>query len=123
MKLRLALLGLLVMAPAARGQTMLDAAAAGAIQGSLQGGSTPSYLGALQRSRQALSGPSGATGASGQGQVPAGASPMNVGVPLQAGAMVAPPTTATFRVNGRVIELCPSGLPCMGQIRRAMGLR
>lgn len=103
---RLVLLGLLVVAPAAQGQTLIDAAAAGAIQGSLQGGSTPSYLGALQPSRQILSGPSGPARASGQ-----------------AAAGANPPSTATFRVNGRVIGLCPSGLPCMGQIRRAMGLR
>jgi hypothetical protein len=115
---RLALLGLLLTAPAARAQTMIDAAAAGAIQGSLQGASTPSYLGALQRSRQVLNG--GSVPGQASGPAPSAAGVMSGGLPLPPGVEAGPPTVASFRVNGRVIGLCPSGLPCMEQIRRAI---
>lgn len=122
------LLLLLLIAPAARSQTLIDAAGAAAIQGSLQGGSAPGYtnlLRSVEAGMQGLGAGSGSdpfgmlspTGRANSGDLAPGtpASPMT-------GGSAEPGADTVFVVNGRVIRRCPSGLPCIGQVRRAMGM-
>ena len=40
-----------------------------------------------------------------------------------AAAVVISPDQVLFSVNGKGITLCSSGLPCLWQMRRAIGLR
>ncbi len=117
------LLLLLLIAPAARGQTLIDAAGAAAIQGTLQGASAPGYTNLLRSVEGRIQG----LGAGSSGDSFAGPSADGTSSAEAPGSVVRsgpgePGTETLFVVNGRVIRLCPSGLPCIGQVRRAMGL-
>ncbi|MCT0224546.1 hypothetical protein [Synechococcus sp. CS-1328] len=109
-------------APAGRAQMLLDAAAAGSVQNSLQQQSGASYGKLLEQTRQRLSGGSGtapggtpATADSGGGRNPVAAGSGAAGAPAT-GAV------AAFVINDRPVPLCSSGLPCLGVLQRAMGL-
>ena len=111
-----------LVAPAGRAQMLLDAAAAGSVQSSLQQQGGASYGKLLEQTRQSLSGgsraaPSGtpATADSGEGRNPVAAAPAAAGTPAT-GAV------AAFVINDRPVPLCSSGLPCLGVLQRAMGL-
>ncbi len=111
----LLLLLLLLMAPAARSQTLIDAAGAAAIQGSLQGASAPDYTNLLRSVEGRMQGLGAGSGSDPFGMLSPAGSPVRSG-PAEQGA------DTVFVVNGQVIRLCPSGLPCIGQVRRAMGM-
>ena len=90
--LPLVLLMMLLVAPAARSQTLIDAA-----------------------------GTSGSGGISGPS--PSGNFSGGTPAPVASSASADPSADTPFVVNCRLIRLCPSGLPCIGQVRRTMGLR
>lgn len=124
------LLLLLLMAPAARSQMLIDAAGAAAIQGSMQGGSAPGYTNLLRSVRGKLQGISAGSGSGSDpfsmllptGRAASGDQlPGTPGSPMTAGS-AEPGADTVFVVNDQVIRLCPSGLPCIGQVRRAMGM-
>ncbi|MCX5932705.1 MAG: hypothetical protein NTW83_13020 [Cyanobacteria bacterium] len=114
--LPLPLLMMLLVAPAARSQTLKAGAAA--IQGTFQGGFAPSYGNVLRSVEGRLQGLGGISGPSPSGDLSGGTS-----APVVSSASADPSADTPFVVNGRLIRLCPSGLPCIGQVRRAMGLR
>jgi hypothetical protein len=124
------LLLLLLMAPAARSQMLIDAAGAAAIQGSMQGASAPGYTNLLRSVRGKLQGISAGSGSGSDpfsmlpptGRAASGDQlPGPPGSPM-AGGSAEPGADTVFVVNDQVIRLCPSGLPCIGQVRRAMGM-
>lgn len=112
------LLLLLLIAPAAHGQTLIDAAGAAAIQGTLQGASTPGYTNLLRSVEGRIPAPGAGSGSDSFGMLSA---PGARGSQAGRGSALQE-SEGLFVVNGRVIRLCPSGLPCIGQVRRAMGL-
>ncbi|MCP9800442.1 hypothetical protein [Synechococcus sp. RedBA-s] len=126
--LPLLVLMMLVVAPAARSQTLIDAAGAAAIQGTLQGGSAPGYGNLLQSVEGRLQGLGGRDSSwNGNDGTPDPTSSGNFSgeteAPMASRASADSSADTPFVVNGRLIRLCPSGLPCIGQVRRAMGLR
>ncbi|MGB5241275.1 MAG: hypothetical protein WBN80_11605 [Prochlorococcaceae cyanobacterium] len=110
------LLLLLLMAPAAHSQTLIDAAGAAAIQGSLQGASAPGYTNLLRSVEGRIQGLGAGSGGDPFGMLSPAGYPVRRSGPAEQGA------DTVFVVNGQVIRLCPSGLPCIGQVRRAMGM-
>lgn len=117
------LLLLLLIAPAAHGQMLIDAMGATAIQGTLQGASAPGYTNLLRSVEGRIQG----LGAGSKGDSFAGPSTVGSSSPEAPGSVARsgpgePGAETLFVVNGRVIRLCPSGLACIGQVRRAMGL-
>jgi len=105
----------------ANSQMLLDAAAGAAIQSSLQSSSSGNAL-QLLNDAKALTNPSSQTallpGQMLNNSLAAPVSQANV-----AGtAGVINSEQVLFSVNGKGIVLCSSGLPCLWQMRRAMGL-
>jgi hypothetical protein len=105
-------------------QSLVDAATAGAAQGSLNNMAMPGYGGTLKAARATLKGtqkpvdsylglPNGGGGTKGGSAAQLGSASST---PVAAG-------TVQPEVNGQVIGLCSSGQLCLSQIRRAMGLR
>ncbi len=105
----------------ANSQMLLDAAAGAAIQSSLQSGSSGNAL-QLLNDAKALTNPRSQTpllpGQMLNNSLAAPVSQANVA----AAAAVLNPDQVLFSVNGKGIALCSSGLPCLWQMRRAMGL-
>jgi hypothetical protein len=105
----------------ANSQMLLDAAAGAAIQSSLQSGSSGNAL-QLLNDAKALTNPRSQTpllpGQMLNNSLAAPVSQANVA----AAAAVMNPDQVLFSVNGKGIALCSSGLPCLWQMRRAMGL-
>lgn len=104
----------------ANSQMLLDAAAGAAIQSSLQSGSSGNAL-QLLNDAKALTNPRSQTpllpGQMLNNSLAAPGSEANV-----AAEAVINPDQVLFSVNGKGIALCSSGLPCLWQMRRAMGL-
>jgi hypothetical protein len=104
----------------ANSQMLLDAAAGAAIQSSLQSGSSGNAL-QLLNDAKALTNPRSQTpllpGQMLNNSLAAPVSEANV-----AAEAVINPDQVLFSVNGKGIALCSSGLPCLWQMRRAMGL-
>lgn len=100
---------------------LLDAAAGAAIQSSLQSGSSGNAL-QLLNDAKALTNPRSQTallpGQMLNNSLAAPVSQANVA----AAAAAINPDEVLFSVNGKGIALCSSGLPCLWQMRRAMGL-
>jgi|APGre2960657423_1045063.scaffolds.fasta_scaffold164832_2 hypothetical protein len=105
----------------ANSQMLLDAAAGAAIQSSLQSGSSGNAL-QLLNDAKALTNPRSQTallpGQMLNNSLAAPVSQANVA----AAAAAINPDEVLFSVNGKGIALCSSGLPCLWQMRRAMGL-
>ena len=105
----------------ANSQMLLDAAAGAAIQSSLQSGSSGNAL-QLLNDAKALTNPRSQTpllpGQMMNNSLVAPVSQANVA----AAAAAINPDQVLFSVNGKGIALCSSGLPCLWQMRRAMGL-
>jgi len=117
------LLLLLLIAPAAHGQMLIDAMGAAAIQGTLQGASAPGYTNLLRSVEGRIQGPgAGSSGESFAGPSAAGSSTSKAPASVARSGPGGPGAETHFVVNSRVIRLCPSGLPCIGQVRRAMGM-
>lgn len=105
----------------ANSQMLLDAAAGAAIQSSLQSGSSGNALQLLNDSK-ALTNPRSQTALlPGQMLNNSLAAPVSQ-ANLAAAAAAINPDEVLFSVNGKGIALCSSGLPCLWQMRRAMGL-
>ena len=104
-----------------RAQGLAPMAGASAIQGTLQGTSTPAYTGVLDRARTTLntatsnqaggSGTAGAAGASASGSSGAAAAAPNLASGAPSGASV----------NGKPIPVCSHGGLCQGAMMRAIG--
>ncbi len=117
------LLLLLLIAPAARGQMLIDAMGAAAIQGTLQGTSAPGYTNLLRSVEGRIQGLGGGrAGESFAGPPPTGSSSSEVPGSVAGSRPGGPGADTLFVVNRRLIRLCTSGLPCIGQVRRAMGM-
>ncbi len=105
----------------ANSQMLLDAAAGAAIQSSLQSSSSGNAL-QLLNDAKALTNPRSQTallpGQMLNNSLAAPVSHANVA----AAAAAINPDQVLFSVNGKGIALCSSGLPCLWQMRRAMGL-
>ncbi len=105
----------------ANSQILLDAAAGAAIQSSLQSSSSGNAL-QLLNDAKALTNPRSQTallpGQMLNNSLAAPVSQANVA----AAAAAINPDEVLFSVNGKGIALCSSGLPCLWQMRRAMGL-
>lgn len=116
-----ALISYVSFAAPANSQMLLDAAAGAAIQSSLQSGSSGNALQLLNDSK-ALTNPRSQTallpGQMLNNSLAAPVSQANVA----AAAAAINPDEVLFSVNGKGIALCSSGLPCLWQMRRAMGL-
>ena len=105
----------------ANSQMLLDAAAGAAIQSSLQSSSSGNAL-QLLNDAKALTNPRSQTPLlPGQMLNNSLAAPVSQ-VNLAAAAAAINPDEVLFSVNGKGIALCSSGLPCLWQMRRAMGL-
>jgi hypothetical protein len=105
----------------ANSQMLLDAAAGAAIQSSLQSGSSGNAL-QLLNDAKALTNPRSQTALlPGQMLNNSLAAPVSQ-ANLAAAAAAINPDEVLFSVNGKGIALCSSGLPCLWQMRRAMGL-
>lgn len=106
----------------ANSQMLLDAAAGAAIQSSLQSGSSGNAL-QLLNDAKALTNPRSQTallpGQVMNNSLAAPGSEANVA----AAAAAINPDEVLFSLNGKGIALCSSGLPCLWQMRRAIGLR
>jgi len=116
-----ALISYVSFASPANSQILLDAAAGAAIQSSLQSSNSGNAL-QLLNDAKALTNPSSQTallpGQMLNNSLAAPVSQANV-----AGtAGVINSEQVLFSVNGKGIVLCSSGLPCLWQMRRAMGL-
>jgi hypothetical protein len=122
------LLLLLLTAPAARSQTLIDAAGAAAIQGSLQGASAPGYTNLLRSVEGRMQGLGAGSGGDPFGMLsPAGRAASEYQAPQAPGGGMGSGSgeqgaDTVFVVNDQVIRICSSGLPCIGQVRRAMGM-
>ena len=105
----------------ANSQMLLDAAAGASIQSSLQSGGSGNAL-QLLNDAKALTNPRSQTpllpGQMLNNSLAAPVSQAN----LAAAAAAINPDEVLFSVNGKGIALCSSGLPCLWQMRRAMGL-
>ena len=116
-----ALISYVSFASSANSQMLLDAAAGAAIQSSLQSGSSGNAL-QLLNDAKALTNPRSQTpllpGQMLNNSLAAPVSQAN----LAAAAAAINPDEVLFSVNGKGIALCSSGLPCLWQMRRAMGL-
>lgn len=116
-----ALISFVSFAAPANSQMLLDAAAGAAIQSSLQSGSSGNAL-QLLNDAKALTNPRSQTallpGQMLNNSLAAPVSQANVA----AAAAAINPDEVLFSVNGKGIALCSSGLPCLWQMRRAMGL-
>ena len=116
-----ALISYVSFAAPANSQMLLDAAAGAAIQSSLQSGSSGNAL-QLLNDAKALTNPRSQTpllpGQMLNNSLAAPVSQAN----LAAAAAAINPDEVLFSVNGKGIALCSSGLPCLWQMRRAMGL-
>ena len=116
-----ALISYVSFAAPANSQMLLDAAAGAAIQSSLQSGSSGNAL-QLLNDAKALTNPRSQTallpGQMLNNSLAAPVSQANVA----AAAAAINPDEVLFSVNGKGIALCSSGLPCLWQMRRAMGL-
>ncbi len=103
----------------ANSQMLLDAAAGASIQSSLQSGGSGNAL-QLLNDAKALTNPRSQTpllpGQMLNNSLAAPVSEANVA------AAAINPDEVLFSVNGKGIALCSSGLPCLWQMRRAMGL-
>jgi len=104
----------------ANSQMLLDAAAGAAIQSSLQSGSSGNAL-QLLNDAKALTNPRSQTPLL-PGQMLNNSLAAPVSQANLAAAAAINPDEVLFSVNGRGIALCSSGLPCLWQMRRAMGL-
>ena len=117
-----ALISYVSFASPANSQMLLDAAAGAAIQSSLQSSSSGNAL-QLLNDAKALTNPRSQTpllpGQMLNNSLVAPVSQANVAA---AAAAAINPVEVLFSVNGRGIALCSSGLPCLWQMRRAMGL-
>lgn len=101
-------------------QMLLDAAAGSAIQSSLQSGSSGNAL-QLLNDAKALTNPR-----SQKPLLPGQMMNNSLGAPVgkvNVAAAVTNPEQVLFSVNGIGITLCSSSLPCLWQMRRAVGLR
>ncbi len=116
-----ALMSYVSFASPANSQMLPDAAAGAAIQSSLQSSSSGNAL-QLLNDAKALTNPRSQTpllpGQMLNNSLVAPVSEAN----LAAAAAVINSDQVLFSVNGKGIALCSSGLPCLWQMRRAMGL-
>jgi len=105
----------------ANSQMLLDAAAGAAIQSSLQSGSSGNALQLLNDAKALTNPRSQKPLLPGQVMNNSLAAPVSQ-ANVAAAAGVISPDQVLFSVNGKGIALCSSGLPCLWQMRRAMGL-
>jgi len=116
-----ALIGYVSFVAPANSQMLLDAAAGAAIQSSLQSGSSGNAL-QLLNDAKALTDPRSQTALlPGQMLNNSLAAPVSQANAAAAAGVISP-DQVLFSVNGKGIALCSSGLPCLWQMRRAMGL-
>jgi len=116
-----ALIGYVSFVAPANSQMLLDAAAGAAIQSSLQSGSSGNAL-QLLNDAKALTDPRSQTALlPGQMLNNSLAAPVSQSNAAAAAGVISP-DQVLFSVNGKGIALCSSGLPCLWQMRRAMGL-
>ena len=117
-----ALISYVSFAAPANSQMLLDAAAGAAIQSSLQSSSSGNAL-QLLNDAKALTNPRSQTPLlPGQMLNNSLAAPVSQANVAAAAAAAINPDEVLFSVNGKGIALCSSGLPCLWQMRRAMGL-
>ncbi len=126
---------LLLLAPAAlapaspaRAQLLLDAAAGAALQGSMQSSAGGNAVQLIKKAKGISAPATQLPLQAGQLQANLLASPSSAATPgpstAPALAGASPGANQTlFTVNGHGIQACSSGLPCLWQMRRAMGLR
>ena len=93
---------------------------ASAIQGTLQGTSTPTYTGVLDRARTTV-GTATSAQAGGGAAAATGASVDGSGLAAQAGPNLASGAPSGASVNGQRIPLCSHGGPCQGATLRGWG--
>ncbi|MFM7674398.1 MAG: hypothetical protein ACKO5F_02165 [Synechococcus sp.] len=108
----------------ASAQMLLDAAAAGSGQGALQQQGSAGYGQTLDQVRSSLASSSATAAAGPAVSGPAGptGAPIALPAPGGGGGEAAPAATSSFVINNRPVPFCSSGLPCLGSIRRALGL-
>jgi len=116
-----ALISYVSFAAPANSQMLLDAVAGAAIQSSLQSGSSGNAMQLLNDAKALTNPRSQTTLLSGQMLNNSLAAPVSQ-ANLAAAAAAINPDKVLFSVNGKGIVLCSSGLPCLWQMRRAMGL-
>lgn len=117
-----ALISCVSLVAPANSQMLLDAAAGVAIQSSLQSGSSGNAL-QLLNDAKALTNPRSQTPLL-PGQMMNNSLAAPVGkANVAAAAAVTKAEEVLFSVNGVGIKSCSSGLPCLWQLRRAVGLR
>ena len=104
----------------AQAQGLAPMMGASAIQGTLQGTSTPTYTGVLDRARTTL-GTATSAQAGGGAAAATGAPTGGSGSAAQAGPNLASGAPSGASVNGQRIPLCSHGGPCQGAMLRAMG--
>ncbi|MEB3264657.1 MAG: hypothetical protein VKJ66_09830 [Synechococcus sp.] len=111
----------------ASAQMLLDAAAAGSVQGALQQQGSAGYGQTLDQVRSSLASSSATATTSPAVSGPAGPTSAPIALPPPSGGggggEAAPAATTSFVINNRPVPFCSSGLPCLGSIRRALGLR
>ncbi len=105
----------------ANSQMLLDAAAGAAIQSSLQSGSSGNALQLLKEAKALTNPRSQKPLLPGQVMNNSLVAPVSQANAAAAAAVISP-DQVLFSVNGKGIALCSSGLPCLWQMRRAMGL-
>lgn len=110
---------LALLSHGAQAQGLAPMVGANAIQGTLQGASTPTYTGVLDKARTTV-GTATAAQAGGGAAAAAGASTGGVG-PARTGPNLASGAPSGASVNGQRIPLCSHGGPCQGAMLRAMG--
>ena len=106
----------------ANSQMLLDSAAGAAIQSSLQSGSSGNALQLLNDAKALTNPRSQKPLLPGQVMNNSLAAPVSQ-ANVAAAAAAINPDQVLFSVNGKGIALCSSGLPCLWQMRRAIGLR
>jgi hypothetical protein len=116
-----ALISYVSFASPANSQMLLDAAAGAAIQSSLQSGSSGNALQLLNDSKALTNSRSQTALLPGQMLNNSLAAPVSQANVAGTAAVIIP-VQVLFSVNGKGIALCSSGLPCLWQMRRAMGL-
>ena len=105
----------------AQAQGLAPMVGASAIQGTLQGTSTPAYTGVLDRARTTVGTATSPETGSRSAAAAANGAPTGGSGAAQAGSNVTSGTSSGASVNGQPIPLCSHGGPCQGAMLRAMG--
>jgi hypothetical protein len=105
----------------ARAQGLAPMAGASAIQGTLQGTSTPAYTGVLDRARNTIN-TATSNQAAGSGTAGAvGGAPSGASAPSAAAPNLASGAPSGASINGKPIPVCSHGGLCQGAMMRAIG--